>query len=669
MLRTRLSVSVAARSQLTRSLTASRTAPLRRWPIQQSRLYSSNTRSHKATTTRENTFQKPYSDEEVTKTPVGSRARKIFEAPHPHATRLTVEGAIECPLESFQLLNSPLFNKGSAFTQEEREAFNLEALLPPQVNTLDEQLERSYKQLCYLKTPLAKNDFMTSLRVQNKVLYFALIRKHIKELVPIIYTPTEGDAIAAYSHRFRKPEGVFLDITEPDSIERRLATYGGDKDVDYIVVSDSEGILGIGDQGIGGVRIAISKLALMTLCGGIHPGRVLPVCLDVGTNNKKLARDELYMGNKFSRIRGKQYDDFLEKFIKAVKKVYPSAVLHFEDFGVKNARRLLEKYRYELPSFNDDIQGTGAVVMASLIAALKHTNRDLKDTRVLIYGAGSAGLGIADQIVNHMVTHGVDKEEARKKIFLMDRRGLILQSYEANSTPAQHVYAKSDAEWAGINTRSLHDVLENVKPTCLVGCSTQAGAFTQDVVEEMHKHNPRPIIFPLSNPTRLHEAVPADLMKWTNNNALVATGSPFPPVDGYRISENNNCYSFPGIGLGAVLSRATTITDKMISAAVDQLAELSPLREGDSRPGLLPGLDTITNTSARLATAVVLQALEEGTARIEQEQVPGGAPGETVKVPRDFDECLQWVKAQMWEPVYRPMIKVQHDPSVHTNQL
>lgn len=631
------------------------------------RFYSSSTKPNLATTTRDTTFnQQTYGDSNIQKIPVGSTAKKLFGKPK--KTRLSVDGPIECPLESFQLLNSPLFNKGSAFTQEERQAFNLDALLPPQVNTLDEQVERAYKQLCYLKTPLAKNDFMTSMRVQNKVLYFALVREHIRELVPIIYTPTEGDAIAAYSHRFRRPEGIFLDITEPESVERRMAVYGGDKDVDYIVVSDSEGILGIGDQGIGGIRIAISKLALMTLCGGIHPGRVMPVCLDVGTNNKKLARDELYMGNRFARIRGKQYDYLIEKFIQSIKKRFPNAVLHFEDFGVKNARRILDKYRNELACFNDDIQGTGAVVMASLIAALKHTKRDLKDITVLVYGAGSAGLGIADQIVNHMVTHGLSKEEARTKIYLMDRRGLILSSMESGSTQAQHVYAKSDEEWSDVNCKSLLDVVSRVKPTCLIGCSTQAGAFNKSIVQEMYKHNPRPIIFPLSNPTRLHEAVPEDLLNWTDNNALVATGSPFPPVNGYRISENNNCFSFPGIGLGAVLSRAKVISDTMISAAVDQLAALSPLEEGNSKPGLLPPLEVIQDTSSKVATAVILQALKEGSARIEEEDVPGET-GKKVKVPRDFDQCLAWVKNQMWEPRYRPMIKVDHDPTFHSHQI
>ncbi|SCU94848.1 LADA_0G11782g1_1 [Lachancea dasiensis] len=632
------------------------------------RFYTAQSPRNLVSTTRDTTFSQGVGSDDPHKKvrPVGSQAKAMLDDPVPRQTRLFVEGPIECPLEGFQLLNSPLFNKGSAFTLEERQAFGLEALLPPMVNTLDEQVERAYKQLCYLKTPLAKNDFMTSMRTQNKVLYFELVRRHIRELVPIIYTPTEGDAIAAYSHRFRRPEGVFLDITEPDSIERRLEAYGTSKDVDYIVVSDSEGILGIGDQGIGGIRIAISKLALMTLCAGIHPGRVLPVCLDVGTNNKKLARDELYMGNRFARVRGKQYDEFVDKFIKAVKKKFPSAVLHFEDFGVTTARPLLDRYRNEVPCFNDDIQGTGAVVMASFLAALKHTKRDLGEAKILVYGAGSAGLGIADQIKSHMVTSGLSEEEARSKIYLMDRRGLIMESMEDSSSPAQYVYAKPDEDWSSVNTSSLLEVVSQVKPTCLIGCSTQAGAFNKAIVQEMHKHNPRPIIFPLSNPTRLHEAVPEDLMKWTNFEALVATGSPFPPVNGYRISENNNCFSFPGIGLGAVLSRATSITDTMISAAVDQLASLSPMTETDSKPGLLPPLEVINDTSAKVATAVILQALKEGSARIETEDVPG--TNEKVKVPRDFDLCLKWVTKQMWKPEYRPMLKVQHDPNVFTHQ-
>lgn len=595
------------------------------------------------------------------KTPVGANA--VIASLKPKTTRLSIEGPIECDLHGFQLLNSPIFNKGSAFTPEEREAFDLAGLLPSKVNTLDEQVERAYAQFQYLKTPLAKNDFCTSMRMQNKVLYYELVRRHIREMLPIIYTPTEGDAIATYSHRFRKPEGCFLDITDPDSIEKRLAVFGEDKDIDYIVVSDGEGILGIGDQGVGGVRIAIAKLGLMTLCGGIHPARTLPVVLDAGTDNKELQHDELYMGNKFDRVRGEQYWEFVDKFITAVKKQFPSAVLHYEDFGVSTGRTMLHKYRDALPSFNDDIQGTGAVVMASITAALKYSNRELLDSRILIYGAGSAGLGIADQIVNHMVSHGSTVEEACNRIVLMDRRGVILQSYDDNSE-GQVRYADPDAKWEGVDTKSLKDAVTKVKPTVLVGCSTQAGAFTELVIKEMYKHNSQPIVFPLSNPTRLHEAFPVDIMKWTDNNALIATGSPFQPVEGYYISENNNCFTFPGIGLGAVLSRCTTITDTMISAAVDQLASMSPKMD-HPKNGLLPRLEEIDEVSAHVATAVILQSLKEGTARVESEEKPDGG---FVEVPRDYKLCLKWVQSQMWRPIYRPLVKVQHVPEIHTFQ-
>ena len=595
----------------------------------------------------------------VKKTPVGEEARVQIS----HSTRLSVAGPIECDLAGSHLLNSPLFNKGSAFSKEERVAFALEGLLPPVVNTLDEQVDRAYKQLHFLKTLLAKNDFCTSMRLQNKVLYYKLVREHIKELIPIVYTPTEGDAIIAYSDRFRKPEGCFLDITEPENIDKRLAQFGEDKDVDYIVITDSEGILGIGDQGVGGVRIAIAKAALMTLCGGLHPGRVIACVLDVGTNNKKLLEDDLYMGNRFPRVRGKEYDDFTNKCIMAMQKRFPSAVIHYEDFGVTTARAVLDRFRHVLPCFNDDIQGTGAVVMASMAAALKLTDRKLLDSRVLIYGAGSAGLGIADQIVNHMIIHGATKEEARARIYCMDRFGLLLTGMKTNS-PAQEGYAHDPKDWEDVDTKSLVEVIGKVKPTCLIGCSTQAGAFNEKVIKEMYKFNPRPMIFPLSNPTRLHECVPEDALKWTDYNALVATGSPFPPVEGHVISENNNCFSFPGIGLGAVLARATTISDAMISAAVDELASLSPA-QNDPKAGLLPPIEEIDETSARVATAVILQCVKEGHSRVESEDSPVGGK---VKVPRDFYACLSWVKEQMWRPEYRPMIKVEHSDEIHTHQ-
>lgn len=595
----------------------------------------------------------------VKKTPIGAEA---YDAP-PKATRLSTTGAIECDLQGFQVLNSPLFNKGTAFTKEERVAFGLTGLLPPIVNTLEEQVERAYIQLHYMKTPLMQNDFCTSLRLQNKVLYYKLVQEHIRELLPIVYTPTEGDAIIAYSDRFRKPEGVFMDITDPEGIDKRLEPWGQDKDVDYIVISDSEGILGIGDQGVGGVRITIAKAALMTLCGGLHPGRVVSCVLDVGTDNESLLKNDLYLGNKFPRVRGKKYDEFVDKVLYKMKERFPNAVIHFEDFGVTTARPVLQRFRDVVPCFNDDIQGTGAVVMASIVAALKLTNRELLESEILVYGAGSAGLGIADQIVNHMVQHGITAEEARKKIHCMDRYGLIIKGMETNSE-AQEAYADEPSFWEGVDTKDLVSVVSKVKPTCLIGCSTQARAFNEQVIKEMYKHNPRPMIFPLSNPTRLHECFPEDALKWTDFNALVATGSPFKPVDGHTISENNNCLTFPGIGLGAVLGRVSTISDSMISAAVDELASLSPAKN-DPKAGLLPPIEDIIDTSARVACAVILQGLKEGVCRVENEEKPDGGK---VVIPQDYDECLQWVKEQMWVPEYRPLVKVEHRDEIHTHQ-
>lgn len=582
----------------------------------------------------------------------------------PQQTRLTATGSVECDLVGFNLLNSSLFNKGSAFSLEERAAFDLTGLLPPVVNSLDEQAERAYKQLHFFKTALAKSDFCTSLRIQNKVLYYKLCRDHIKELLPIVYTPTEGDAIIAYSVRFRKPEGCFLDINDPDGIDDRLNPFGKDKDIDYIVISDSEGILGIGDQGVGGVRICVAKASLMTLCGGLHPGRVMSAVLDVGTNNKALLNNDLYMGNRFPRVRGKAYDEFVEKVMTKLHNRYPHAVIHFEDFGVTTARPVLERYRSRYACFNDDIQGTGAVAMASMSAALKVTNKDLLEAQIVIFGAGSAGLGISDQIVNHMVSHGASKEQAMKHIHCVDRFGLILDNMGDVSSAAQMRYADKAADWEGIDTKKLVEVVKKIQPTVLIGCSTQAGAFTEEVIKEMYKHNKRPIIFPLSNPTRLCEVRPEDAMKWTDYNALIATGSPFPPVNGHVISENNNCVAFPGIGLGAVLGRLKTISDTMISAAVDELAALSPAVK-DHRGGLLPDLDTIDETSARIAVAVILQALKEGAVSVEKEDSPSGGK---VRVPRDFDHCLAWVKSQMWRPKYRPLIKVEHVNAIHTHQ-
>lgn len=560
--------------------------------------------------------------------------------------RLSIKGPIPTNHTGLVLLNIPALNKGSAFTTEERNELGLIGLLPPFVNTLEEQTQRAYRQFQECPTDLAKNVFCTSLKDQNEVLFYNLVLTHIKEMLKIIYTPTQGDAIERYSRLFRRPHGCYLSIAKPDEIDRSLAEFGDDQDIDYIVVTDGEAILGIGDQGIGGIGISIAKFALMTLCGGIHPGRGIAVALDVGTNRQTLLDDPLYLGNRFPRVRGEEYDNFVDKFIQSVKKQFPRAVVHFEDFGVVTARDLLIRYRSQLPCFNDDIQGTGAVSMAGITAALKTLNQDVTDTRILIYGAGSAGVGIADQIVNSMVAKGLTVEEARAKIWLIGRYGLILKG-QTYMRPGQPDYALDPKHAEGYDSSKLFEVVRHYKPHILIGCSTQPGAFTEEVVKEMHSHVEHPIIFPLSNPTRLHEATPSDILKWTNGKALVATGSPFPPVDGRSISENNNCFTFPGIGLGAVLSQASLITNNMLAACIEALAAQSPILK-DPNAGLLPDVSNIRAISSRVASAVVWQAVQDGVSKL-----PAGT------VPADEAERLAWVEDQMWNPVYRPIVKAQ----------
>lgn len=472
-------------------------------------------------------------------------------------------------------------------------------------------------------------------------------------MMGIIYTPTQGEAIENYSHLFREPEGCFLNIHDPDRISHHLSHWGASEDIDYIVVTDSEGILGIGDQGVGGVGISVAKLALMTACGGVSPDRVIPVVLDTGTDNQELLNDPLYMGNRHPRIRGEEYDEFIDKFMKVVKSQFPDSVLHLEDFGTANGYNILHRYKDKLAVWDDDIQGTGAVTMATLKGGLGSVNRKIQDATILIYGAGSAGMGIADQVVDNLVTsEGISEEKATEKIYLMDRDGLLLKGMSLRS--GQVPYAKNPDDFSALNTKSLYEVVKELKPDVLVGCSTQAGAFTQEIVKEMASHVKRPVILPLSNPTRLHEATPANLIEWTDGRVLVATGSPFEPVNGREISENNNCFIFPGVGFGAVISRATSISKRMLAAAVDELAALSPVKS-DPEGSLLPDVKDIQEISARVASAVAYEAKCEGIAQItERDSMYNDEP---IEIPEDYEERLKWVKSQMWRPVYRRYIK------------
>ncbi|WPH00866.1 malic oxidoreductase-like protein [Acrodontium crateriforme] len=564
---------------------------------------------------------------------------------------LSTSGPRECSLTGTALLHTPSFNKGSAFTKEERETFGLVGLLPGRINTLEEQVKRAYDQFQSKNTALGKNTFMTSMKEQNEILYYRLIQDHLKEMFPIIYTPTEGDAIADYSRLFRKPEGCFLSIDDPDDIEAVLDKQAASEDIDIIVCSDGEQILGIGDQGVGAILISIAKLVIYTLCAGIHPERTLPIVLDVGTDNHELLNDDLYLGLQRPRVRGEEYDAFIDRFIKACRKKYPKAYIHFEDFGLPNARRILDKYTPQIACFNDDVQGTGCVTLAAIYAAIHVAKLKMPDIRVVMFGAGTAGTGIADQICDAIALEGnISKEDAAKQIFCVDKPGLLLQSQEDNLTPAQRPYAKDDGEWKSVDHKSLSDVVQHVKPHILIGTSTKPKAFTKEIVQEMAKHVERPIIFPLSNPTRLHEAEPKNLFEWTDGKVLTATGSPFSPVktkDGreIEIAECNNSTTFPGIGLGAVLCRAKLMTPQMLVAAVKALAAQAPaLKDPDA--GLLPDVTNVREISVKITAAVIKQAVEDGLAQEEN-------------IPSENSKLEEWIREQMWTAEYRPLKKVK----------
>ncbi|KAL9068902.1 MAG: hypothetical protein Q9161_005874 [Pseudevernia consocians] len=555
-------------------------------------------------------------------------------------------------IQGSALLRSPYHNKGSAFPSNERKDFKLYGLLPPNVQTLEAQVERAYRQYCTRTDALAKNTFMTSMKEQNEVLYYKLIQEHLKEMFGIIYTPTEGDAIQNFSKVFRKPEGCFLNIYDQDRVEDNLAQWGDPEDIDYIVVTDGEEILGIGDQGVGGILISVAKLVLTTLCAGIHPSRTLPVVLDCGTDNHQLLNDDLYLGLRRPRVRGKEYDEFVDKFVQSVGKLYPGAYLHFEDFGLTNARRILDKYRPEVACFNDDIQGTGVITLAAIMAGLHVSDLKLTDMRMVVFGSGTAGIGIADQVRDAIAAEsGKSKDDAAKQIWCVDRPGLLLKSQGEDLTIGQGPFARDDKEWQGKDHNDLLSVIKEVKPHVMIGTSTKPKAFTEEVVKEMSKHVERPIIFPLSNPTRLHEADPKDINEWSKGKALIATGSPFPPVEyngkKYEVAECNNSTAFPGICLGAVLCRSRLLSDKMLVAAVKAIAAQSPALK-DPDKGLVPDVIDVREISVHVANAVIKQAIEEGLAT--EKEIP--------EVDEDLEE---WIREQMWEPRYRPFIRVDKE--------
>ena len=539
------------------------------------------------------------------------------------------------------VLRIPIVNRGTAFTEAERRALGLVGLLPTGVSSMEAQVRRTYGQYRSQPDALAKHLYLAALRDRNEVLFYRLLTDHLQEMLPIVYTPTIGEVIERFSHEYNRPRGVFLSIDHPDDIEGSLANYGlGAEDCDLIVATDSEGILGIGDQGVGGIQISIGKLTVYTAAGGIHPRRVIPVVLDAGTDNLRLLNDELYLGARHARVHGQRYDEFIDAYVTAATKLFPKALLHWEDFGAGNARRILDRYADRCCTFNDDMQGTAGVVFAAILAAIRASGTRLRDQRVVILGAGTAGMGIADMMRDAMVREGLSVEEATRCFWALDRKGLLTDDRAAGMRDYQVPYAWPTAEvsgWAGPNgVIGLAEVVAHAAPTILIGTSTQAGAFSEPIVRDMAAHVERPIILPLSNPTSRCEAHPADLIRWTDGRALVATGSPFPPVDHdgrrYVVAQANNALVFPGLGLGVAVSRARRISDPMLAAAANAVAELSDATEPGS--ALLPPVDDLRLVSAAVGIAVARAAAAEGLAEVELH-----AP-------------VQQVHEAMWRPDY-----------------
>jgi malate dehydrogenase (oxaloacetate-decarboxylating) len=540
-----------------------------------------------------------------------------------------------------ELLNHPLLNKGTAFTDEERTKFGLLGLLPPQVESLAEQVVRAYEAYKRKDDDLERHIYLRALQDTNEVLFYGLLIEHIEEMLPMVYTPVVALACELFSHIYRRPRGLFISYPLRDSIPELLRNRPN-RDVDVIVVTDGERILGIGDQGAGGLGIPIGKLSLYTLIGGIHPERTLPIVLDVGTNNPERLKDPEYIGWRHERISGQPYFDFVHQFVQAVKQELPATCLQWEDFATPHARPILQRYRDELLTFNDDIQGTASVTLGAALGAVKVTGKSLKDQQIVMLGAGSAGIGVADGLRAAMVDEGLSEQEARSHFWFVDKDGL-LHSGRKDLTPEQAVYAQPESRVSGWPRTSnghlgLAEVIGTINATILIGLSTVGGAFSESIVREMARKVQRPIIFPLSNPTSKSEAKPDDLIRWTDGRALVATGSPFSAVHyagkTIPIAQCNNVFIFPAMGLGVVASRARRVTDAMMLAAARKLAENSPALK-DSSASLLPPVTDIRRVAAEIATAVGMQAQNDGVAP----KLSG-------------DELRQRVAATQWVPAY-----------------
>jgi len=517
------------------------------------------------------------------------------------------------------LLETPLLNKGSAFNETERKIFNLMGLLPTRYETIEEQVERAYMQYSSFTDPLNKHIYLRNIQDTNETLFFKLLQQHIEEMMPIIYTPTVGDACEKFSDIYRSSRGLFISYKERHNLDDILRNVTKPK-VKVIVVTDGERILGLGDQGIGGMGIPIGKLSLYTACGGISPAYTLPITLDVGTNNQKLLDDPMYMGARHERIAQDQYDEFIQLFMEAVKRRWPESMVQFEDFAQPNAMPILNKYRDEYCCFNDDIQGTAAVALGTLLAACRMKNKKLSDMRVAFVGGGSAGCGIAEMLIQQMRHEGMSENDARKRIYMLDRLGLITEGQTGLRDFQAKLAQRPDdiVDWAiAGDYASLFEVVQHAKPDILIGVSGVPGLFTQEVIELMAQHHELPIIFPLSNPSRQVEAHPLDVIKWTQGKVIIATGSPFGEVEyegnAYHVAQCNNSYIFPGIGLGVIVSKASVISDEMIMASSNTLADVSPLAN-TGKGGLLQPLTEITELSKSIAFKVAKVAMQQGHA-------------------------------------------------------
>src|SRR5579871_6142576 len=550
----------------------------------------------------------------------------------------------ETKTRGMSVLTTPLLNKGTAFTSEEREALGLTGLLPPVISTLEAQTASAYLQYQRLPDALSKNIYLTALHDRNEVLFFRVLSEHLREMIPIVNDRTVGLAMEQYHHECRRPRGVYLSIDHADAIEEAFKNLGaGPRDIDLILATDAEQIFGIGDWGVGGIEVANGKLAIYTAVGGIDPTRVVPVMLDVGTNRESLLADPMYPGNRHGRVRGERYDTFIDAYVKAAAKLFPNAVLQWEDFGPANGRRILERYRGQIRTFKDDLQGTGAITLAAAVPAMRICGTLLRNQRIVVFGAGVAGIGIADLIRSVMIDAGLSAEEATRRFWCIDRQGLLvsdmgdrLQDYQASyARPAGEVAAWRGAGFTG--AISLTEVIRRVRPTMLIGASGTAGAFTESLVRDMTRFTDRPIIFPLSSPPSLAEATPADLIAWTDGRALIATGSSFTPVTHkgitHVIGQANNAMLYPGLGLGTIVSRSRLISVGMLAAAANALSSLVAVR----LPGasLLPHIDDLRSVTVTVAVAVAEAAVAEGLAAVE------------------LPDIVQQVEDAMWQPEYR----------------